>query len=325
MELISIVVPTHNEELNIKILAERISKVFENINKKKLLKKINNENNHKSFKFNYELIFIDDSTDSTPFVIKDFAQKDKRIKLIKLVRSFGQSVAIAAGLKRAKGSAVIIMDADLQDPPEVIIDFLQKWKKGNKVVYAQRTSDNKFFIYAVLAYIFYRILNYISEVNIPVDSGEFRLLDRTVVDYMNNLTEHSRFIRGLTIWPGYKTAKIKIKRSKRLHGKTNYNLFHGFSNAIEGFVSFSNVPLRIIMVLGILIFIFSFLLGFIYLLFWLFNKSLFSPGYLSIFLLILFMGGINLFCIGISGEYIGRIFTELKNRPLYIVDYEIGF
>jgi dolichol-phosphate mannosyltransferase len=235
LPLVSIVIPTHNERDNINALCERLFAVFQSLPD-----------------YQWEIIFVDDSSDATPDIIKAVIERDVRVKLIRLVRSFGQSATIAAGLKRAEGEAVILMDADLQDPPEVIPVFLEKWHQGNKVVYAQRPSQSASILYKVLARSFYKILAVISDVRIPIDAGEFRLLDRAVVDFLNSLNERSRFLRGLTVWPGFPSDKVEIVRGERLSGTTNYNLAKSFTVAMDGFVSFSIAPLRIATVLGLI-------------------------------------------------------------------------
>jgi len=310
VRLISIVVPTHNELSNVEELAARIDKVFSDLEG-----------------FDFELIFVDDSNDATPLKIVEMNAKDSRIKLIRLVRSFGQAVAIAAGLKKASGEAAIMMDADLQDPPEVIPQMLEKWNGGkeNKIVYVKRASLSRSLLYKFFAKNFYRIMSKLSYVSIPENAGEFRLIDRVIIDFMNGLNERSRFMRGLTVWPGYKSAEIEIVRAERLSGKTNYNFRKSASVAVDGIISFSVAPLRAATIIGIVLSGASILLAVAYLIAWIINPLLFSSGYMSIFLLITGIGGINLFCVGVVGEYVGRIFMELQKRPLYIIDYEVGF
>lgn len=306
--LVSIVVPTHNEQGNIQILCDRIAKVFSNL-----------------ANYDWEIIFVDDSTDATPLIITDLVNKNPRIKLIRLVRSFGQAPAIAAGLRRAKGQAVILMDADLQDPPEAIPSLLEKWREGYKLVYVQRASQSNSYLYKFLAKSFYRILAAISDIKIPIDTGEFRLIDQTLVSYMNSLTERSRFIRGHTVWPGYPSVKVQIERGERLSGATNYNLAKSFAVAIDGFVSFSIVPLRLATFLGFTGALLAICLSIVYLILWIVDRSLFGAGWMSLFLAIAFMGSLNLICIGIVGEYVGRVFMEQQKRPVFMVDYELGF
>jgi glycosyltransferase involved in cell wall biosynthesis len=306
--LISIVIPTHNELSNIETVYSRIRAVFE-----------------AAPDFDFELIFCDDSTDSTPNEIGRLHMADCRVKLIRLSRRFSQAIAISAGLRRAAGEAAILMDADLQDPPEEIPRMLELWRQGNHVVYAERQSASDYFLYKTLAPIFYRLLKRLASIDIPVDAGEFRLVDRKVVNFMQNLTERSRFMRGLTVWPGLRQAKIQIERAARLSGKTNYNFRRSFLVAIDGIVSFSVVPLRLTAIFGTFVAILSLLFGFGFLIAKLLVPDIFGRGWPSLFVSIYFMGGVQLMFLGIIGEYVGRIFVEVQNRPLYWVDFELGF
>jgi dolichol-phosphate mannosyltransferase len=309
MNLLSIVIPTHNEQANISPLYGRVKTVFDS--------SIPN--------YDFELIFCDDSTDNTPHTIEDLSRQDARVKLIRLSRRFGQAIAITAGLDYCSGEAVIIMDADLQDPPEAIPRLIELWKQANQVVYVQRDSASTYAGYRTLSFLFYRILNKLSSISIPVDAGEFRLLDRKVVEFMKRLTERSRYLRGLTVWPGFQTAHITIERSPRLQGATNYNLRRSLLVAIDGIVGFSIVPLRLVTLLGAIMTIGSFLAGLGYIIARILNPNPFGAGWTSLFVSIFFMGGVQLTILGVIGEYIGRIFIEVQNRPVYWVDYDIGF
>ena len=306
--LISIVIPTHNELTNVEAVYSRVRAVFEALPD-----------------FDFELIFSDDSTDSTPNEIARLHVADPRVKLIRLSRRFSQAIAISAGLRRAAGEAAILMDADLQDPPEEIPRMLALWREGNHVVYAERPSASDYMLYKALAPLFYRLLKRVSSIDIPLDAGEFRLLDRKVVNFMRNLTERSRFMRGLTVWPGLRQAKIRIERAARLSGQTNYNFRRSFLVAVDGLVSFSVVPLRLIALFGTFVAILSLLFGFGFLVARLLVPDIFGRGWPSLFVSIYFMGGVQLMFLGIIGEYIGRIFVEVQNRPLYWVDFELGF
>ena len=308
MTSISIVIPTHNELTNVEAVYTRVRAVFEALPD-----------------FDFELIFSDDSTDSTPNEIARLHVADPRVKLIRLSRRFSQAIAISAGLRRAAGEAAILMDADLQDPPEEIPRMLALWREGNHVVYAERASASSYALYKTLAAFFYRLLKRVSSIDIPLDAGEFRLLDRKVVNFMRNLTERSRFMRGLTVWPGLRQAKIQIERAARLSGQTNYNFRRSFLVAVDGLVSFSVVPLRLIALFGTLVAILSLLFGFGFLVARLLVPDIFGRGWPSLFVSIYFMGGVQLMFLGIIGEYIGRIFIEVQNRPLYWVDFELGF
>jgi len=306
--LISIVIPTHNELTNVEAVYSRVRAVFEALPD-----------------FDFELIFSDDSTDSTPNEIARLHVADPRVKLIRLSRRFSQAIAISAGLLRAAGEAAILMDADLQDPPEEIPRMLALWREGNHVVYAERASASSYALYKTLAAFFYRLLKRVSSIDIPLDAGEFRLLDRKVINFMRNLTERSRFMRGLTVWPGLRQAKIQIERAARLSGRTNYNFRRSFLVAVDGLVSFSVVPLRLIALFGTFVAILSLLFGFGFLIARLLVPDIFGRGWPSLFVSIYFMGGVQLMFLGIIGEYVGRIFIEVQNRPLYWVDFELGF
>ena len=308
MTLLSIVVPTHNELPNIAPLFLRIRAVFE-----------------KMEGYDFELIFSDDSTDSTPQKIVDLHASDPRVKLVRLSRRFSQSIAISAGLQRASGDAVIFMDADLQDPPEAISKLVDLWKQGNEIVYVQRGSSSSYGMYKFLAFAFYRILEKISSIEIPLDAGEFRLLDRKVVAFLKTLTEHTRYLRGLTVWPGFRQASLHIERAPRLEGATNYNFRRSFLVALDGVLSFSIVPLRLASLLGAVITVLSFLLALGYVIARIVNPSIFGSGWASTFVSIFFLGGVQLIVLGIIGEYLGRIFIEVQNRPVYWVDWELGF
>jgi dolichol-phosphate mannosyltransferase len=306
--LISVVVPTYNEAENVRLLKERLDAVF-----------------HALSDYDYELIFADDSSDDTPTVIAAMRQNDLRVKLVRLTRSFGQSAAIAAGLSLAKGAAAVIMDADLQDPPDAIPLLLQKWEAGAQVVYVERPSESKSLVYTLCSALFYCLLKKISDVPIPPRAGEFRLLDRKAVDFLNSLQERSRYIRGLTMWPGYKSDKISLTRGLRSGGKTKYHFSRSLAVAVDGFVSFSIIPLRLAALFGAVFAGAGFILGAAWLAGRLLHPESYGQGWASLALLILFMGGLNLMFLGVIGEYVGRCFIELQCRPVYLVEYTLGF
>ncbi len=308
LKLISIVVPTHNERENVEALYLRIRAAFEKLPD-----------------YDFELIFCDDSTDATPLEIARINEMDKRVKLIRLSRRFSQAIAISAGIDRCAGAAAILMDADLQDPPEVIPQLIELWEAGHEIVYVERQSGSDYAGYTFLSNIFYRLLHRLASVEIPLNAGEFRLLDRKVVDFLGRLTEHTRYLRGLTVWPGLRQASIHIERSARLQGKTNYNFRRSLLVAIDGMVSFSVTPLRIATLVGGSIASASILLAIIYAVLKIFYSSIFWPGWASLMVSIFFIGGIQLMFMGILGEYVGRIFLEVQNRPIYLIDYELGF
>lgn len=307
--LLSIVIPTHNEETNIPILYKRLINVF-----------TTNKYN------NYEILFIDDSTDSTPEVIKEIIKIDNNVGLVKLSRKFGQSIAITAGLERCNGDIIIMMDADLQDPPEKIPDFIKKWKEGYSVVYAKRDSSSNSKLYFLLSKLFYKLQSNVSSINIPQNVGEFRLIDRKVLLILNNLTEKTRFMRGLTLWPGFKHCAIEIEREDRFSGTTNYNLKKSFIVALDGLASFSIAPLRYSLFIGVFMFLTS-ILGILYVMIPriinLHGNIVLPSGNTLLTIALLCFSGLQFFLLGIIGEYIGRIYTEILGRPSYVVDYEI--
>lgn len=304
--LISIVIPTHNESKNIGLLYPEICKVF---------KKIED--------FNFEIIFIDDSTDNTPQIIHTLIESDNRVKLIRLSRKFGQAIAITAGLERASGVAAIMMDADLQDPPEAIIQLINKWKEGNQIVYVKRNSENRSLVYSFCAKLFYKLIYKTSSIKIPRNVGEFRLIDRKVLTVMNSFREKTRFLRGLTLWPGFTAAEIEIERGKRIEGETNYNFMRSLWVAVDGFVSFSIAPLRIAIGIGLFMFFLA-ILGISYAIALRLISDSWVSGWTLMFVALMLFGGTQFILLGVLGEYIGRIFLEVLDRPLYVVDYQVG-
>lgn len=301
-KLISIVIPTHNEKENIKQLCERLTNTF------------------KSIPYSFELIFVDDSTDSTPQAIQEQINLGNNIKLIKLTRSFGQTIAIVAGMEASKGDALVMMDADLQDPPEKIVNLIDKWERGYDIVMVKRPSEKKNLFYFLMSKIFYYLQKKIADVNIPEGVGEFRLLDRKVVDVMNSLSEKTRYLRGLTLWPGFKTSFIKINRDSRNSGITKYNLRKSFNVAVDGFVGFSTSPLRLSTYLGTFMFLLS-CFGALYAIFLRIFTDQWISGWTLMYVSIILLIGIQFILFGIMSEYISRIYTQILNRPLYIVDY----
>lgn len=304
---LSVVIPVYNEEEVLKELFNRLSRVLN------------------SLRLNYEVIFIDgSSTDKSLEIITNFHQKDSRYKYLSLSRRFGHQIAISAGLDFAEGRAVVIMDADLQDPPEVIPDLLAKWKKKVEVVYAKREAREKgHFFKKITAKSFYWFINKLSPMKIPQDTGDFRLLDRKVVLALRNIRETSRFMRGLSVWVGFKQDVVLFKRGERHEGKTHYTPSKMVKFAIDGITSFSIVPLRLATYLGLICAFLGFLGGLLAII------AKFIPGYIftgwaTIVVAIFFLGGIQLVILGIIGEYIGRIYTEAQNRPLYIIREKKG-
>ena len=303
-KIITILVPAYNEE---EVLDTFYKKVLKEIS---LLKK-----------YKFELLFIDDgSRDMTLNVLKRLKSNDDRISILSLSRNYGKEIAMAAGLDHVQGDAVIIIDADCQDPPELIPSLIRKWAEGYDDVYAQRISrEGETFIKKITSYIFYRILSKISRVEIQKDTGDFMLLSRKAIESLKRYRETTRYTKGLFSLIGLKKVSVPFHRSKRVAGKTKWNYFSLIGLAIEGITSFTTAPLRISTFLGVFFAVFAF----VYLIIIVAKTILFGEpvrGYPSTISIILFLGGCQLFSLGVLGEYIGRIFLETKRRPLYTID-----
>lgn len=302
---VSIVVPCYNEEDVIDIFLVHIEPILDSLDK------------------NYEIIFVNDgSNDNTLNVMIAAKNKYKNIRILNLSRNFGKEAALTAGLEHSRGEAVIPIDVDLQDPPELIVSFMEKWKEGFDVVLAKRvdrSSDS--FVKRVSAKFFYKIHNKISDISIPNNVGDYRLMSKRVIETLKTLPENQRFMKGLFAWTGYKTITIEYKREARVAGNSSFNGWKLWNFALDGITSFSTVPLRLWLYTGLLISLFAFLYGSLLIIKTLiFGVDL--PGYASILTVILFLGGIQLIGIGVLGEYIGRIYKESKRRPVYIIENE---
>ena len=303
--IISIVCPCFNEEEVIEIFLEHMEPVLKKLDK------------------SYEIIFINDgSTDKTFEVLLNTKKKHQNIRILNLSRNFGKEAALTAGLENAKGEVVIPIDVDLQDPPELISSFMDKWEEGYDVVLAKRvdrTSDSLAKKFS--AEYFYKIHNKISDISIPHNVGDYRLMSKRVIQTLKTLPENQRFMKGLFAWAGYKTAVVEYKREVRVAGKTSFSGWKLWNFALDGITSFSTVPLRIWLYLGVIISFFAFIYGSIIIV-----KTLVLgtdlPGYASLLTAILFLGGIQLMGIGMLGEYIGRIYKEAKRRPTYVIENE---
>lgn len=305
---LSIVVPVHDEAENLPLLIERLRPLLD------------------AQVASWEIVCVDDgSRDGTLAVLRSLHRADPRINAISFSRNFGKEVAIAAGLDHARGEAVVIMDADLQHPPEVIPAFLGKWREGVLNVYGQRTDrEGESRLKRNFAKAFYRLFASFGETELPEGAGDFRLLDRRVVDALRALPERARFSKGLYAWVGFPSAGVPFEVSERAHGQTKFRFRKLFSFAFDGLSSFSTVPLKIATWLGVLIAIIAALTG----LFFLVRTLLFGtdlPGFPSLIVSIMFFSGIQLISLGMIGEYVGRIFAEVKRRPLYLVGERIGF
>jgi glycosyltransferase involved in cell wall biosynthesis len=275
---------------------------------------------------NYEIIYVNDgSRDDTIQRLLSLVERDPRVKIIDLSRNFGKEIALTAGIDFASGDAVIPIDADLQDPPEIIPEMIAKWREGYDVVYATRTQrrgDNWFKRWT--AHLFYCVIGKVTPIGIPKDTGDFRLLSRPVVEALKQLRERNRFMKGLFSWVGYRQTSVSYQRNPRNAGKTKWNYWKLWNFAVEGITSFSYIPLQFATYFGLSVAFFAFL----YALFIVTRTLIMGrdvAGYPSLITVILFLGGVQLFSIGILGEYIGRIYSEVKQRPLYIVKGEYGF
>ena len=274
----------------------------------------------------FEIVYIDDgSTDSTPDLLRELQIHDTRIRVVQLSRNFGHQIAITAGLEHASGDAVVIIDADLQDPPEVILDFLERWLEGYDVVYGVRTEregETAFKLWT--AKFFYRFIGRLSDTRIPMDTGDFRLLDRRVVDSVLSMPERDRFVRGMVSWLGFSQIAVPYRRASRLAGVTKFSLLQMVQFAVDGIVSFSIRPLRLATWTGVAASGLA-IAGILFALLAKFFGTGLVKGWTSTFIAVLFIGGVQLICMGIIGEYVGRIYGEAKRRPLYVVRERMGF
>ena len=300
---ISVVVPMYNEE---EVMAEsykRLAAVMD------------------TCEYEYELVFINDgSKDKTMEIMGEVAKKDNRVKLINFSRNFGHQIAISAGIDYAKGDAVIIIDADLQDPPEVMLEMIKKWEEGYDVVYGKRLKRKGETAFKKLtAKMFYRTLNSLTSVDMPVDTGDFRLISRRVCETLKKIGERNRFMRGIVSWIGYKQTEVTYVREERFAGETKYPLKKMLKLASDGIVSFSYKPLKISIVAGTIVAVSSFIYLIVVIIQRIFFESTIQIGWASMIAITLFLNGFILLMLGIIGQYIGRIYEESKARPLYIV------
>lgn len=307
-KLLSIVVPVYNEQEVIDETFRRLSATF------------------KDYCMDIEYIFINDgSRDNTYFKLREIASSNKEVRVINFARNFGHQIAITAGMDYAKGDAIVIIDADLQDPPEVILEMVDKWVEGYQVVYGKRLQREGETIFKKLtAKVFYRFLDSMTDVKLPVDVGDFRLIDRKVCDAMKCLPERSRYVRGLVSWVGFKQTSVEYHREKRFAGETKYPFKKMLKLAGDGIFSFSYKPLKLATFMGMLVSA----LSFIYLIIVLVQrivKNDVASGLASSMAVSLFLNGVMLIVIGIMGEYVGRIYEEVKARPLYVVGELMGF
>ncbi len=297
----TIIAPVYNETGCLDVLYERVKEVMD------------------STKETWELVLVDDgSTDGSTDMIRELGKKDKRVRPVIFARNFGHQIAVTAGLDYARGDAVVIIDADLQDPPEVILELIQKWREGYQVVYAQRTErEGESWFKLKTASLFYRTIYRITDVKIPLDTGDFRLLDRKVVDVMNTMREKHRFLRGMSAWVGFRSIGVPYKRAARFAGKTKYPFKKMVKLALTAITSFSYMPLQMAMWIGFVSAGISIVAIPVVIILRLIGSQFFF-GQATTLIAVLFLGGVQLICIGILGEYVGRIYDEAKGRPLYI-------
>lgn len=304
----SIIVPVYNEEEVVLECYRRLTEVMQQTGE------------------TYELIFVNDgSRDRTASIVSQLCSSDQSVKMIDFSRNFGHQIAITAGMDNASGEAIVVIDADLQDPPELILQMIEKWNEGYDVVYAtraERKGETGFKKWS--ASLFYRTLNKLSDIDIPLDTGDFRLIDRKVCEAMKSLKESNRFVRGLVSWVGFRQTSISYVREERFAGETKYPLKKMLRFASDALIAFSLKPLRLASVLGSFVSLFSFVF-----LIWVVGQKLLNfnttPGWASILACVLFLNGIMLIILGVLGEYVGRIYDEVKGRPLYLVQEKRNF
>lgn len=305
----SLIVPIYNEEETLPELYRRLNAVMERLDG------------------SVELILVNDgSRDRSLNLMRDLHRRDSRVCYLSLARNFGHQTAVTAGLNFSRGQVVIVLDADLQDPPELLPDLVEKWRQGYQVVYAQRTKrKQEGWFKRFTAYAFYRLLKRLADVDIPSDTGDFCLMDRQVVDLLNAMPERNRYIRGLRAWIGFRQTSVLFERDPRFAGDVKYTFRKSFSLALNSLVSFSRVPLRFSTYLGLLAAFLALLMAILVLYWRLYQANSPLTGFATIAIAVFFFGSVQLICIGILGEYIGRIYEEVKGRPLYTIAEVAGF
>lgn len=298
----TIIAPIYNEIENIPHLYSRVTEVMEQTNQ------------------SWELVLVDDgSKDGSTDALRELGKKDEQVRPVIFARNFGHQIAVSAGMDYARGDAIVVIDADLQDPPEVILELIEKWKEGYQVVYAVRSErEGESWFKLTTASLFYKFIQKITDVDIPLNTGDFRLLDRKVLDVMNNMPERNRFLRGMSSWAGFKQIGVEYKRHARFAGETHYPLKNMIKLAMNAITGFSYWPLQLLTKGGAALVILSLLLLVLYLILALFGKVALTYV-LATWLTLIFLAGVLLIGMGILGEYLGRIYDEAKGRPLYIV------
>lgn len=303
----SIIIPVYNEAENIEALYARLSTVMKKMSKP------------------YELLFVNDgSQDTTGNILRSLHSKDAQVKVINFSRNFGHQMAVTAGLTYCTGEYIAVIDADLQDPPEILPQFFAKLESGNDAVYAVRTHRKEGFMKRISYFLFYRILRKVANISIPLDSGDFCVMRKRVVEAINTMPERNRFIRGLRSFVGFTQVGIEYERDKRVSGKSKYTFRKLMRLAFDGIVSFSYVPLQVLTVVGFLFFILSIVGSLVTVYFKLFTSVYIPRGFPTTIITIMFIGGVNMLALGIIGEYIGRIYDEVKRRHPYIIESSLG-
>jgi len=299
---LSAVVPVYNEEAGIAELHRRLGSVLQGLG------------------LSYEIVLVNDgSRDRTPVLLDELASSDPTVRAVHFSRNFGHQAAVAAGLAHSRGQAIVVLDADLQDPPELISDLVARWREGWQIVYAQRSRrvgeplSKRFFAWA-----FYRVARGLTDLDLPTDTGDFCLMDRVVVDLLNRMPERNRYIRGLRAWVGFRQTAVSFERAERFAGKVKYTFRKSLALALNGIFSLSKAPLRAATWLGLTISACSFLLA-LWAIYVRLTGGFTVPGWASTVVIMLFLGGVQLLTIGVIGEYLGRVYDEVKQRPLYVV------
>ncbi|HVT38518.1 MAG TPA: glycosyltransferase family 2 protein [Gemmatimonadaceae bacterium] len=306
--VLSLVIPVFNEEETLNELERRIRSALEPLEAP------------------YEVILVNDgSQDRSAEILRTLAAGDARIKFVNFSRNFGHQAAMYAGLRRAAGQAVVFMDGDLQDPPEVIPRLLQTWREGFEVVHAVRTKRKEGILKRAAYRVYYRLLHRISYIDFTVDSGDFSLMDRRVVDLLASMPERNKFLRGLRTWVGFRQTQLVYERDARFAGVPKYTFAKLLKLALDGMISYSYVPLRLSYVFGLIVAAASFVLGAVYFFQRILSSQPIPQGFTTLAILILFLGGIQLLGMGLLGEYIGRIYDEVKRRPQYVESEVVGF
>jgi glycosyltransferase involved in cell wall biosynthesis len=304
----SFVIPIYNEEESIPEMYRRLKKIADTLDG------------------NVEIVLVDDgSGDRSLEMLRDLHQSDRGVRYVSFARNFGHQIAVTAGLRMTRGQAVIVMDADLQDPPELVPRMVEEWRDGYHVVYAQRTvRRQESFTKKFFAYVYYRVLQALTDVDIPSDTGDFCLMDRRVVDVLNSMPERGRYLRGLRAWAGFRQTAVTFERDPRFAGEVKYTFRKSLSLAVNGIVSFSRVPLRAASYLGLLAGGLALFMIFLVVYWRIFYPTAPLVGYTIITAAIFFFGAVQLICLGILGEYLGRVYEEVKGRPIYTVKEMAG-